>query len=404
MQRDPDLKRIKNELAPYLANSEDRFFGSIIVLVYRGELSFESISVYAKGIPAGYKSSADSMGFVTLDGTTLIVLDGQHRWHALRAVKDGVVPGPAAASVPNDDVCVILIEHETNMKTRRIFNVVNRYAKQISRGDQIITSEDDGYAIVSRALLRDGEVFARRDLGPKKHEFVQWQSNTLVKRSLAFTTISALFEGVKLILGQNGVAPLDEKQRPEQADLDAYTDVVRTFWETLMTHLEPYKRAASDINAMPDLRADEAVTSLLFKPAGQIALVDGIFRAMKEGNLTLDEVVTRLNDVPDWSMTNPIWSDIIIKSGGTIDAGPEARRRMSALIAYLIAADKLEDTYKMSVWRMFNDAKQRGLVEEWRNAGFQHEMPVKDLPPPVRGVAFKTEDAQQILQKAAEAA
>ena len=44
----------------------------------------------------------------------------------------------------------ILIEHEVNMKTRRVFNVVNRYAKQISRGDQIITSEDDGYAIVAR--------------------------------------------------------------------------------------------------------------------------------------------------------------------------------------------------------------------------------------------------------------
>lgn len=396
MQRDPDLKRIKNELAPYIANSEDRFFGSIIVLVYRGELSFESISVYAKGIPAGYKSSADAMGFITIDGATLIVLDGQHRWRALHAVKTGQVLGPAAHTVPNDDVCVILIEHESNMKTRRIFNVVNRYAKQTSRGDNIITSEDDGYAIVSRALLHDGEVFGRRDLGTKKQEFVQWQSNTLVKRSLAFTTISALYESVKLVLAQNGITPLDEKRRPEPAELEKYIEIAKAFWETIMTRVEAYQRAAADINLMPDLRADEQPTALLFKPAGQIAVVDAIFRAIKEGGLTLDEAAARLNEVPDWSMPNDIWVDIIIKSGGTIDAGPEARRRMSALVAYLIAADRLPDAYKFSTWRIYNEARHKGRIDAWKEAGFTGDQP-EDLPRPARGDTFTTEHAKRML-------
>ncbi len=35
LQRSPDLKRVKAEIAPYIAQTKDRFFGSMIVLVYQ---------------------------------------------------------------------------------------------------------------------------------------------------------------------------------------------------------------------------------------------------------------------------------------------------------------------------------------------------------------------------------
>lgn len=399
MQRDPDLKRIKNELAPYIANSPDRFFGSIIVLVYRGELTWEPITNFAKGIPAGYRSGIEVMGFVTIDGVTLIVLDGQHRWRALHAVHQGVVTGEASQTVPNDDVCVIFIEHESDMKTRRIFNVVNRYAKQTSRGDNIITSEDDGYAIVARALLHDDEVFGRRSVGTEKQEFVQWRSNTLVKRSLAFTTISAVYESVKLVLGHSGIPTLDEKRRPEADDLERYTELLRNFWETMMNKVEAYRRAAADGSLMPDLRADDQPTSLLFKPAGQIALVDGVFRAQDAG-LSIDEAAERINYVMDWSMAHPMWQGLIIKSGGTIDAGQDARRRTAALISYLLAADRLSDELKLSIWRIFNEARRRGSIEAWREAGYAEEEKPEDLPAPARGDTFTSEDARRLLEAA----
>ena len=41
MQREPNIKRIKNQIAPYFKEHKDRFFGSIIVLVYKGKISFE---------------------------------------------------------------------------------------------------------------------------------------------------------------------------------------------------------------------------------------------------------------------------------------------------------------------------------------------------------------------------
>lgn len=402
MQRDPDLKRIQNDLAPYIAKSPDRFFGSIIVLVYRGKLDWESMTEFAKGVPGAYKGGLARMGFITIDGVTLVILDGQHRWYALNAVYQGKVTGEAAANIADDDVCVIFIEHESDIKTRRIFNVVNRYAKQTSRGDNIITSEDDGYAIVARSLLHDDEVFGRQTVGHEKKEFIEWKRTTLVKRSLAFSTIGVIYESVKLILAQHGYAALDERSRPEDEAIAAHSELVKTFWETLMSRIAPYKQASEDITLMPDFRKDEEPTSLLFKPAGQIALIDGMFRAIKEGGLTLEQAADRVHGAIDWSMTNPMWTDIIIKSGGTIDAGTDARRRTSALIAYLLAGDTMTDAYKFNIWRQFNEARGKGRIAAWRENGYEDlgeasAMP-EDLPLPHGGKAYTKEDARQVLE------
>lgn len=403
LQREPDTKRIRSDLAPYIANNQDRFFGSIIVLVYRGALEFESITSFVKQLPAAYRSGAESMGFITIDGVTLVVLDGQHRLLALKAVhlNEGV-SGPAADTVGNDDVCVIFIEHEDFVKTRRIFNVVNRYAKQTGRGDNIITSEDDGYAIVARALLADDEVFGRRQVGADKKDFVEWKSNTLGKRSLPFTTISAVYESVKLILGHNAVAPLKEV-RPSVEDLENYKSLARGFFEQLMSRVEAYVEAGRAMTRMPELRADDQPTALLFKPAGQIAVIDGVFRAVKETGVAAEVALDRLNAVPDWSMGNPVWKDVLVKSGGTIDAGPDARRRMSALLAYIIAADRMDAVYKLSTWRMFNDARQRGAVDAWEAGGFADPQGLEDLPAPVAGEPFTTEAARAMLLAAERA-
>lgn len=401
IQRDPDLKRIKQDLAPYIANSDDRFFGSIIVLVYKGELEWESITNFAKTIPAAYRSGTESLGFITIDGVTLVVLDGQHRLHALSDVHLGKVSGSAAGNIANDDVCVILIQHESNLKTRRIFNVVNRYAKQTGRGDNIITSEDDGYAIVSRNLVDDDELFGRRQVGSDWRDFVEWKSNTLAKRSLAFTTISAVYESIKLVLQHNGIEALKEQQRPSDEDVEKYTHLAKSFWETVMSGVDAYKKASEAMNTIPDMRGDASPTALLFKPAHQIALVDGLMRAAKEAKVPVETLARRVNDVSDWSMTNPMWTGIIMKTGGTIDAGQDARRRTSALIAYLVAADKLSDDYKLGVWKLYNESRNKGIVETWEKAGFVAEDgKPEDLPVPAAGSQFTVEDAKRLMELA----
>ena len=97
------------------------------------------------------------MGFLTIEGGSLVVLDGQHRLAALRGVTTAGpdLKGEFVDAVADDELSVLFIPHESFEKTRRIFNKVNRYAKPTSPTDNIITSEDDGSAIVTRWLVEE---------------------------------------------------------------------------------------------------------------------------------------------------------------------------------------------------------------------------------------------------------
>ena len=340
MQRDPNLKRIREEIAPYIANSADRFFGAIIVLVADGDIAFESLKDLNHKMPNAYRSSADRLGFITVDGGSLIVLDGQHRLLALEAVIKNEVKGSFSSEVPNDDVTVIFIKHESSQKTRRIFNKVNRYAKPTSRGDNIITSEDDGFAIISRRLLGDGGPFAVKIEGGDEL-IVNWKSNTLSSRSKQLTTISVVYDTVKTILSAKGVLHLDKAtNRPSDEDLEQYYDQVEGFWSTVLANLKPYVDGLENPHLIPKMRDPDSEHSLLFKPVAQIALVQGLIRSTVDDRLTLKEAVSRANRI-DWRMTSNLWRDIIVRAAGTIDTTVDAREVASQLISYLIAGEKM---------------------------------------------------------------
>lgn len=272
MQREPDLKRIKEQIAPYIAEAKDRFFGSMIVLVYKGEIYFDSIRDWVSSkAPRAYQSVADDIGVITIDGGSLIMLDSQHRLLALEKVVKAEVTGNCREEVPNDDVCVIFINHESNEKTRRIFNKVNRYAKPTSRGDNIITSEDDRSAIVARHLLSDGAPLGIKAKG-SSDVIVEWKNNTLAARSEKLTTISVVYETVKLILISKGI-PLDPSSRPSEEELEQYYEWAEHFWITVLEGLQPYREAINDSSQIKEMRKDDQPYSLLFKSAAQICFV-----------------------------------------------------------------------------------------------------------------------------------
>ena len=176
MQRELNDKRVRDEIAPYIANDPDRFFGSLVILVYKPEIfGFEGFEALGVDLPLAYKATKGKMGFLTIEGGQLVALDGQHRLAGLEAVVQRRIQGSLANEVPNDDISVVFINLGGDMvKVRHIFNKVNRYAKTTSRGDNIITSEEDGIAITTRRLLRQGEPLgATRD----NKLLVNWQSN-----------------------------------------------------------------------------------------------------------------------------------------------------------------------------------------------------------------------------------
>ena len=360
MQREPNLTRIKKQIAPYFKSHKDRFFGSIIVLVYKGKVSFEKLSEFNAKVPNAYQSQGDKMGFLTIDGGTLIALDGQHRLLALKDVCENPTEGDYSVEVPNDEVSVIFLNHESAQKTRSIFNTVNKYAKPTSAGDNIITSEEDGYAIISRRLIEVGD-------GLLAESVVNWKNNTLTDKSTHFTTIKIVYENVKLMLkgSKQEEYDFDPTKRPDADVLDDAYDYVKKIWELMMNEVKPYNfvlEGRSDFGKkVQEARSPDSNHSLLFKPAAQEAFVKGILAACQpqsddeEPELTVQEAFKKSNKIK-WSMSDDIWQNVIIKQSGAIDGGAEGKNRMALLVSWMLLGKKMSDEKKMKVRKAFNDA------------------------------------------------
>lgn len=138
----------------------------------------------------------------------------------MTAAMNRLVPHPELA---NEEISVIFVEHTDTQKIRKIFNKINKYAKQTSRGDNIITSDDDVFAVISRRLLVEGEPLAPI-MGI---DLVNWKSNTLSTRSKQLTTLSALYTISGTLLKDS---KFSTNVLPDESDVEAAYDEVAEYW------------------------------------------------------------------------------------------------------------------------------------------------------------------------------
>lgn len=354
MQREPDIKRVVNEICPYFIEDKDRFFGSLIVDIYTGydNVVFEPITKFVEQdkLAAAHNIALQNAGFLTLPGKErLIALDGQHRLLAMKLCLKGasaisvamignkkmtpqmmaLEPHPELAE---EEVSVIFVEHENNLKIRKIFNKVNKYARQTGRGQNIITSDDDVYASIARRLFAEGEVLHK--IG--KNELVNWSSNTLSQRSKQLTTVSALYTIAETISKDRGwsakVMPSDDDAIEEV--FEENTD----FWKQLLEGMSVYKEylALTKIDKpISQLRED----NLLMKPVTHMALAHVAYFAKQKG-VEWSDVVTKLDKV-DWSMDNSVWFNILVipAKKKKVITGKESIRAAGLVISYMVMGD-----------------------------------------------------------------
>ncbi|MFE2639341.1 DNA sulfur modification protein DndB [Streptomyces scopuliridis] len=347
LQRELNSSRVRTEIAPYLANSPDRFFGALILLLDADEEpEFESFTELAKTLPKAYRSamSRDSFGFLTIESGDRIILDGQHRFAALREVViEKAVEGSHARDVGDDEVTIIIVPRISIQHTRKIFNKVNRYAKNTSRGDNILTSEDDGFAILTRRLADDDGPLAGRN--HKGEALVNYKTNTIADRSVQLTTLSAAYETVRIIAEHYNMADdLNEKKthvRPSDDVLDAGDEQVQGWWTTVLDGMPKLKYGRDNTKLLPELRAKDADYGLLFKPATHMVLFQALSQILKRNpNLTLEEAVERTYHA-DWKITSPLWRDVLINSAHNILTRKENYNLSADLLTYLVVGDKM---------------------------------------------------------------
>lgn len=344
MQRECDIRRVVEEIVPYVIEDPDHFFSSLIIDVYSGfeEIQFEPLESVAKGIPFAYKNPMRDMGFITLPGKErLIALDGQHRLLSLKiaicgqmGVPGGIKPFQALSrlephpEITNDELSIILVEHTDTTKIRKIFNKVNKYAKQTSRSDNIITSDDDTFAVIAKRLFREGEPLA--PVGGI--ELVNWKSNTLSQRSKNLTTLSALYTVAETILKDEN---LSSKALPNAEKLEWAYQQVAKFWKVSLDKIEAFREYL--VLTMKDSPVSQLrENNLLLKPVTQMALAHVALFARRHG-LSWEEIAERLNRM-NWSFENDLWFNLLIigSANKKMITGKESIRSVGAVISYII--------------------------------------------------------------------
>ena len=223
-QRDIDQVRVEKEIAPYLQRAgEIKFFNSIVVVLlpHCNEQLQRSYGQYVpsqNGLDIGgirLHETSKTSGMLCWDPEKIcpIIVDGQHRFYALREValnpSDQMRAELEETSVP----VVLLALHEllgfranesSLLSTvRKIFIDLNRQAKSVSETRNILLDDRDVAAVAVRALLEqhvrstDESLEARLASGHLPLALVDWYSDKLkFDHGIHLTSILALYQSV----------------------------------------------------------------------------------------------------------------------------------------------------------------------------------------------------------------
>ena len=366
-QRDVNIKRVAQEIAPYFAGDDNRFSGSLVLAIINDDnLAFEPIGELPGGgrVPQLYQSAARDIGFLTMNGEEMLVpLDGQHRAKAFKFAMSGTDdngrPLPNIRSntaLAEDHAAVILVRYKGN-EVRRIFNKINRYAKPTTKSDNLITDDDDAIAVLTRELLSESGVLPAR--------LVRIGANTLPANAPEFIPLSTFYEANLAIVLGLGLRGEGKPQGMSEDQRALAREEARAIWRLLLERVDLFSQALSDTTPQGDeTRIQIRAEMLLGKPIGQLALVRG-FLEMRErcAGVSEEALCDRLNRI-DWGIAADHWRGVLVAPNGRVLSGRGAVNTAAIFIAHLGGA-QLSATERERLLEMIHgsDWESRELPE-----------------------------------------
>lgn len=327
------------QIADYLKEQPQRFFNSLVVATYGGSPNWyplEEVRDTTKDqdrLHGLTQETVESVGFLELGGDEkLFALDGQHRLAGIkRTIKDGIEQDPY------DEVSIIFVGHEVTSqgleRTRRLFTTLNKTARPVSKGDIIALDEDDVMAICVRRLIEDTDLFADDRIA-----FVA-TNNMPARNRTSLTTIGNLYD-VLTILFTNSAFELKrrkadlQKVRPEDAELEAYFDYAKSYFDCLRRHCDELEEffTSSDTAAVVSKYRGPHGGNALFRPIGleiYARIIAGLTKSM-----TLDRAVRLASRLPRNLDDEPYVGLMWDRSNGTILGGHKVTLR--EILLYMI--------------------------------------------------------------------
>ncbi|MGB3691835.1 MAG: DGQHR domain-containing protein [Spirulinaceae cyanobacterium] len=188
---------------------------------------------------------------------------------------------------------------EARRRVRSIFVHVNLMSINLSKGQLALLNEDDGFSIVARNIAVTHPLF-REEEG--RNPRVNWDSATVAAKATVLTTLQALKDMAEAYLKpkfphwqplEKGLIPL----RPEDEELELGSQELAKLFDNLAT-LPSYKKLEKGADT-PQLRRfsheqGKGEANILFRPVGQIALVQALGILVTKKKLKLKTIFSKL--------------------------------------------------------------------------------------------------------------
>lgn len=333
-QREVNVRRVIQEIAPYFASDENRFTGSLVLAILNPDnIEFEPLGDFSgsKNVPGLYRSASREIGFLTLNGGEMLVpIDGQHRAKAFKFAMNGTddngraIAGIKSNTALGEDQAPVILMKFDKVTSRLIFNKINRYAKPTTKSDNLITDDDDAIAVITRRLL--DKMLPMR--------LVKLGSNTLPANAPELIPIATFYEANLAIASELPGAGKPTQMNEEQRNIAE--GEIHEVWNLLLDRIDLFAAALYDTTAQGDAtRIRIREDTLLGKPIGQLSLVRA-FLLMKERCEGVPGIVLceRLNKV-DWGLNQPQWENVLMASNGRVMSGKTTVNRAAKYIAHL---------------------------------------------------------------------
>jgi DGQHR domain-containing protein len=186
---------------------------------------------------------------------------------------------------------------EARRRVRSIFVHVNLMAVTLTKGQLTQLDEDDGFSIVARKIAVNHPLFQQQE---NRKVRVNWNSATVANKSTVLTTLQALKEMSERYLGKKYSHWKQEKglisMRPEEEELEEGIAEFHKLFDFLAS-LPSYK--IIDDEGTRSLRhfsfeKDGGEGNMLFRPVGQVALVQALGILVFESQISLDKIFKKL--------------------------------------------------------------------------------------------------------------
>ncbi|PWK17188.1 DNA sulfur modification protein DndB [Arcicella aurantiaca] len=290
----------------YLLSQTDKYINNLTVAIFGGNPDWLTIDVDRIGQDDSIDDDSleyfeKAFGVVKLTGTeTLFVLDGQHR---LKGLRNAILQEP---TIGEQTVGITLIIHEDSdlgrERTRRLFSTINRHAKPVSLGENILLDEDDLSAIIVRKLIEEHPLFKGKELIAynKAKNLNPSQFND------KFTTVLTLYSINEVLIDNDSVYKdfknVKVRIRPDDNVIESWQKVVFSFWDKFFECFSDAKEFVNGTNPSLGLERKNGGKFYL-RPLGQEAFALLYSKLKKENNL---EKLTKISLIEP-NIENEFW-------------------------------------------------------------------------------------------------